>query len=75
MQEVNSMQWEKMNNALIPYGMSIFKGNIEVLLSRAQVPGGWLVLAVTQGGTATPTAITFYPDPSHSWDVNGVTSL
>lgn len=29
-------------------------------VSRAKVPGGWLVLA---GG-----ALTFYPDPEHRWD-------
>jgi hypothetical protein len=69
------MQWEKIEDALIPYGSGIFKGETRVLLNRTKVPGGWLVLAVTQDGPDRPTAITFYPDPSHSWDVNGVTSL
>jgi len=30
-------------------------------LSRAKVPGGWLI-ASSNGG------VTFYPDPDHSWD-------
>lgn len=30
-------------------------------ISRAKVPGGWLVLA-------GDSALTFYPDPDHRWD-------
>ncbi|MBS1857494.1 MAG: hypothetical protein JST11_19155 [Acidobacteria bacterium] len=30
-------------------------------MSRAKVPGGWLI-------ALSPTGITFYPDPRHKWD-------
>ena len=36
-----------------------------VAVSRAKVPGGWLVLC----GTA---AAMYYPDPAHQWDGNSV---
>ncbi len=64
------MQWEKIETTQITTDPGLFgtTTNINVLLSRAQVPGGWLVLAVTPVGTAYPVAITFYPDPNHIWE-------
>ena len=44
------------------------KGNIQVVVSRAKVPGGWLVLTVTRYAEETAATTVFYPDPSHSWD-------
>jgi hypothetical protein len=34
-------------------------------LSRAKIPGGWLVYGTTSGGTAL---LVFVPDPEHQWD-------
>jgi len=34
-------------------------------LSRAKIPGGWLVYATTAGDAAS---LVFVPDPSHEWD-------
>jgi hypothetical protein len=34
------------------------------LLSRAKIPGGWLVVAIG----AVPGGVTFVPDPEHRWD-------
>ena len=34
-------------------------------LSRARVPGGWLIYMWGGGRVA---GITFYPDPQHQWD-------
>ncbi len=62
------MQWEKIEKATILEGSGVFKYTVEVLLSRAQVPGGWLVLAVCPGSNGHSPSITFYPDPTHSWD-------
>jgi hypothetical protein len=44
----SGLQWEQ----VVSNGVSV---------SRAKVPGGWLVLC----GTA---AATYYPDPAHKWD-------
>ena len=34
-------------------------------LSRAKVPGGWLIYVWDASGG---TAIAFYPEPAHVWD-------
>lgn len=34
-------------------------------LSRAKIPGGWLVYATTPGDA---TSLVFVPDPEHQWD-------
>ncbi len=64
------MQWENIETAQMNTGHGLFgaTNSINVLLSRAQVPGGWLVLAATTGGTSYPVAVTFYPDPTHTWE-------
>ncbi len=33
-------------------------------LSRAKIPGGWLVY----GTTSVTTVLVFVPDPDHQWD-------
>ena len=33
-------------------------------VSRAKVPGGWLLVAISNSGGG----FTFYPDPQHQWD-------
>jgi hypothetical protein len=38
---------------------------IPASLSRAKIPGGWLVYGTTSGGAAM---IVFVPDPEHQWD-------
>ena len=37
-------------------------------MQRAKVPGGWLV----HSSYGTGTGLTFYPDPTHSWDGKAV---
>jgi hypothetical protein len=39
-----------------------------VRLSRAKIPGGWLLLAASNSGGG----LTFYPDPQHKWDGNSL---
>ena len=34
-------------------------------LSRAKIPGGWLLYATTAGDAAS---LVFVPDPEHQWD-------
>jgi len=34
-------------------------------LSRAKMPGGWLLYATTSGDSAS---LVFVPDPEHLWD-------
>lgn len=60
------MEWEKLKNT--PHYGNVY---------RAQVPGGWLVLADTWARqdevgehrhyASSGVGITFYPDPSHEW--------
>ena len=38
-------------------------------LSRAKVPGGWLVMHITMQGIPT---MCFYPDQDHEWDGNSL---
>jgi hypothetical protein len=37
-------------------------------LSRAKIPGGWLLFALTNAGGG----LTFYSDPQHKWDGNSL---
>ena len=37
---------------------------ISVRVSRAKVPGGWLLAATSNSGAG----LTFYSDPQHKWD-------
>jgi hypothetical protein len=37
-------------------------------LSRAKIPGGWLVIAMSNSGGG----FTFYSDPHHKWDGNSL---
>lgn len=62
------MQWEMIETATMRSDLGMFglTSGFDVMLSRAQVPGGWLVLAATIARAAV--SITFYPDPTHSWD-------
>jgi hypothetical protein len=39
-------------------------GGVSIRLSRAKVPGGWLLVS----HTSTGVGLTFYPDPQHKWD-------
>jgi hypothetical protein len=34
-------------------------------LSRAKIPGGWLLYGTTSGDAAS---LVFVPDPNHEWD-------
>lgn len=43
-----------------------YRGQME---QRAKVPGGWLVQIMTSNGQV---AMTFVPDPDHTWDGNSV---
>jgi hypothetical protein len=56
------MKWQnKKINSAHPYKAT---EPVNVNLWRSQVPGGWLVL------TSNSDAVTFIPDPQHSWDWN-----
>jgi hypothetical protein len=37
-------------------------------VSRAKIPGGWLLIAVSNSGGG----LTFYSDPHHKWDGNSL---
>jgi hypothetical protein len=37
---------------------------LSLRLSRAKIPGGWLLIAMTNSGGG----LTFYSDPQHKWD-------
>ena len=37
-------------------------------VSRAKVPGGWLLIAIGNSGGG----LTFYSDPQHKWDGNSL---
>ena len=37
-------------------------------VSRAKIPGGWLLLATSNSGGG----LTFYSDPQHKWDGNSL---
>jgi hypothetical protein len=39
-----------------------------LLVSRAKVPGGWLIASYLFGMSYKTATVTFYPDPDHSWD-------
>ena len=46
-------------------------GDITQRLDRAKVPGGWLLrLSGNSNGGSSGCGITFYPDPSHDWNVS-----
>jgi len=43
-------------------------GGLSLRLSRAKIPGGWLVIAISNSGGG----FTFYSDPQHKWDGNSL---
>ncbi len=43
-------------------------------VSRAAVPGGWLMLIVHATGPMGQGGVTFVPDPSHTWDGSSIPS-
>jgi len=43
-------------------------GSQQTRLSRAKIPGGWLLLASSNSGGG----LTFYSDPEHKWDGNSL---
>ncbi|MBX3472404.1 MAG: hypothetical protein KF878_36595 [Planctomycetes bacterium] len=66
------LKWERLNVCLefpptmTPMAESQRQELLERLaLHRAKVPNGWFVMT-PRGG------LTFYPDPSHSWDGNSL---
>ena len=42
--------------------------SLSARVSRAKVPGGWLLIAITNSGGG----LTFYSDPQHKWDGNSL---
>jgi hypothetical protein len=43
-------------------------GTVSVRLSRAKIPGGWLLVVTSNSGSG----LTFYSDPPHKWDGNSL---
>jgi len=43
-------------------------GTLSARVSRAKVPGGWLLVAIGNSGGG----LTFYSDPQHRWDGNSL---
>lgn len=43
-------------------------GDRAIKLSRAKVPGGWLVLVAWNDTQGSSSSMTFVPDPAHQWD-------
>jgi hypothetical protein len=41
---------------------------LSVRLSRAKLPGGWLLVVTSNSGSG----LTFYSDPQHEWDGNSL---
>ena len=41
---------------------------LSVRMSRARVPGGWLLVVTSNSGSG----LTFYSDPQHKWDGNSL---
>jgi hypothetical protein len=41
---------------------------VSVRLSRAKIPGGWLLVVTSNSGSG----LTFYSDPQHKWDGNSL---
>ncbi|HEY3783263.1 MAG TPA: hypothetical protein VGL56_19460 [Fimbriimonadaceae bacterium] len=41
---------------------------VHATLTRAKVPGGWLVSVFWSSIQAGGTGLMFYPDPLHEWD-------
>ena len=66
------MEWEELGiQELHHTGKGgLFGGDTKmaILMWRTPVPGGWLILTQTSGGTSFDTTTTFYPDPDHIWD-------
>jgi len=57
-----TLDWEKVNDKISESG----RMDHGLAISRAKVPGGWLVREVMpgmQGGCS----LTFLPDPKHAW--------
>jgi hypothetical protein len=44
-------------------------GKITVPVTRASIPGGWLVTVVYPGQSAS---VCFVPDPEHCWDGSSI---
>ena len=44
-------------------------GALSARVSRAKIPGGWLLLVTSNSGGG----LTFYSDPQHKWDGNSLT--
>jgi hypothetical protein len=54
------LRWERIENT----GTSHFG---EETITRAEVPGGWLVRAEVDYNDSASISIAFYPDPEHNW--------
>ena len=57
-----SMKWEKVEIE----GDSMFHDPFETM-TRARVPGGWLVKVELETERSSVVNVIFYPDPNHEW--------
>lgn len=61
------MQWQKIDEIKVS---DVGAGHYVVIL-RAKVPGGWLLLATSPPlklSRERTDSLTFLPDPAHAWD-------
>lgn len=63
-----SMKWEKIQSCEPRHEFA------NGAFYRSPVPGGWLLMIFWQMGHPGGPAMCFYPDPTHSWDGNSLTS-
>jgi len=62
--EGRGLVWEELKSSRAEDGVFHLHWNVH----RTKVPGGWLVLVITN-----TSGLTFYPDPEHKWDGGSLT--
>ena len=59
------IEWEPLGRSTAELSASAVPYPAPITTFRARVPGGWLVLVMTD---ATHSSVTFFPDPFHEWN-------
>jgi hypothetical protein len=66
-----ALEWQQIGTVTLYRGGMRATGDTYIEVSRAKVPGGWLVLTVVKG-EVDQASTSFYPDPDHTWDGSSV---